>query len=185
MAIIDTEGSYVPDSQKSQSPSVEATVKRGLPPKLLNTITLVRAKLRDYPELNRLIAGYETSDREIAFAIMEAIDDYNTTPPMIDPVTLDTHPSMSLLINGAIIFTLQSVGLFQTRNQMNYSDGQGVQVGVNDKTPALMQWINLFNQQYEQKKMRLKQAINLQGALNGTGVRSEYALVNGYFDNLK
>ena len=47
-----------------------------------------------------------------------------------------------------------------------------------------MNWINLFAQSYEQKKFRLKQAINLGTALNGTGVSSEYSLINGYFDDL-
>jgi len=163
---------------------IQPTVAAGLPPKLLHVIAMVRAKLRDYPELNRLVAGQETSDRQIAFAMMEAIDDFNTTPPLIDSFTLENFPSISLLVNGTIIYVLESVGLLQTRNQMNYSDGQGVQVGVNDKTPMLMQWINLFRGQYEQKKMRLKQAINLKGALNQGGVPSEYAFVNGFFDNL-
>lgn len=171
------------DRTDVDSKAIEPSVQAGIPPKLLNVIAAVRAKMRDYAQLNRLVAGQETSDRQIAFAIMEAIDDFNTTPPLIGSFTLDTFPSTSLLINGAVIFTLESVGLLQTRNQMNYSDGQGVQVGVNDKAPMLMQWIGRFQQQYENKKMRLKQAINLNHALNGGGVSSEYSLVNGYFSD--
>jgi hypothetical protein len=161
-----------------------SSAKQGLPVKLINLIALIRAKLRDFPELNRLVEGHETSDREIAFAIMEAIDDFNTSPPLIGSYSIDNFPSISLLIRGSIINVLESVGLLQTRNQMNYSDGQGVQVGVSDKTPMLMNWINLYTQSYEQKKFRLKQAINLGSALNGAGVPSEYSLVNGYFDDL-
>jgi len=56
---------------------------------------------------------------------------------------------------------------------------------VNDKTPMLLQWIQLFTQQYEAKKLRLKKAINLNGALNGGGVPSEYSIINGYFDSLE
>jgi hypothetical protein len=163
---------------------IDASAKKGLPEKLVNLIALIRAKLRDYPELNRLIEGNETSDREIAFAIMEAIDDFNTSPPLIGQFGLENFPSTSLLIRGSIINVLESVGLLQTRNQMNYSDGQGLQVGVSDKAPMLMNWINLYTNQYEQKKFRLKQAINLGGALNGSAVPSEYVLVNGYFDDL-
>lgn len=163
---------------------VDASTKKGIPKKLQDTITLVRAKMRDYPELNRLIEGHETSDREIAFAIMEAIDDFNTTPPLIAPYKLEDFPSMSLLIRGSIIMVIESIGLLQTRNQMQYSDGQGISVSVSDKGPMLMNWINLFAQNYEQKKFRLKQAINLGTALNGKGVASEYSLINGYFDDL-
>ena len=155
-----------------------------LPHKLLDTISLIRAKMRDYPELNRLIEGRETSDREIAFAIMETIDDFNSTPPLIAGFSIESFPSVSLLIRGSIINIIESVGLLQTRNQMSYSDGQGVQVSVSDKAPMLMQWANLFKSQYEQKKFRLKQALNLQGALNGSAVPSEYVFINGYFDEL-
>jgi hypothetical protein len=172
------------DRSSPDSPGLSPTVERGMPPKLIAVIGMVRSKMRDYPELNRLVAGQETSDRQIAMALLEAIDDFNTTPPLIEGVTLDTYPSVSLLVNGTLIFVLQSVGLLQTRNMMNYSDGQGVQTGVNDKAPMLMQWIQLFTGQYEQKKMRLKQAMNLNGALNGGGVPSEYAIINGYFDQL-
>tara|TARA_B100001250_G_C19788936_1_gene785502 strand:+ start:1535 stop:2077 length:543 start_codon:yes stop_codon:yes gene_type:complete len=162
----------------------EASVKKGLPQKLVSLIAIIRAKLRDHPELNRLIVGRETSDREIALAIMEAIDDFNTTPPLIGSYSVEDFPSVSLLIRGSLISVLESVGLLQTRNQMSYSDGQGVQVSVSDKTPMLMNWINLYVSQYENKKVRLKKALNLSGALNGTGVPSEYLYVNGDFDDL-
>ena len=172
-----------PQNPNSNDLKAEASAKQ-IPQKLLSTIALVRAKLRDHPELNRLIEGRETSDREIAFAVMEAIDDFNTTPPLIGNYNIDNFPSISLLIRGTVINVLESVGLLQTRNQMSYSDGQGVGVGISDKTPLLMNWIQLYQGQYEQKKFRLKQAINLNGALNGGGVPSEYVLINGYFDDL-
>lgn len=174
-----------PVSPNSEIVQAESSAKEGLPKNLLPLVKLIRAKLRDYPELNRLVAGQETSDREIAFAIMEAVDDFNNTPPLIENYTLDTFPSPSLLIRGAIINILESVALLQTRNQMTYSDGQGIQVGVSDKAPMLMSWINLFTQQYEAKKARLKQALNLRGALNASGVPSEYAAISGYYDELE
>lgn len=174
-----------PVSPNSEIVQAESSVKEGLPKRLLPLVKLIRAKLRDYPELNRLVSGRETSDREIAFAIMETIDDFNNTPPLIECFSLDNFPSPSLLIRGSLINILESVALLQTRNQMTYSDGQGVQVGTSDKAPMLMSWINLFSQQYESKKVRLKQALNLRGALNGSGVPSEYAAISGYYDELE
>jgi hypothetical protein len=162
----------------------EAAATSGLPKRLSAMIALVRAKMRDYPELNRLVEGHETSDRQIAFALAETVDDFNMTPPLIGNYSIENFPSTSLLLRGAIIAILESVGLLQTRNQMNYSDGQGVQVGVSDKAPMLMSWLNMFVSSYEQKKFRLKQALNLNSALTGSGVPSEYAVVNGYFDDL-
>ncbi len=173
-----------PQNPNSNALGPSVSVEQGLPKELTNAIALIRAKMRDFPELNRLIEGRETSDREIAFAAMECIDDFNMTPPLLGAFTLANFPSISLLINGAIINIITSVGLLQTRNHMSYSDGQGIQVSVSDKGPQLMNWMNLFTQSYEQKKFRLKQAMNLGGALNGTGVPSEYSYISGLFSDL-
>lgn len=171
-----------PTKPSTDKPGLEATAKKGLPEKVVGIIATIRARMRDFPELNRLIEGHETSDREIALAMMEAIDDFNTTPPLIESYGIENFPSISLLIRGTIINIVESVGLLQTRNQMTYSDGQGVQVSVSDKTPMLMNWLNLFISQYEQKKLRLKKALNLKGALNGSGLSSEYKFLDGYWD---
>jgi len=162
----------------------ETAADEGLKKQFHGLITLVRAKMRDFPELNRLIEGRETSNQEIAFAIMETIDDFNTTPPLIETCGLTNFPSISLLIKGSVIRVLESVGLLQTRNHMVYSDGQGVQVSVSDKSPQLMSWIQIFSNTYEKQKRDLKIALNLQGALGGRGVPSEYAVINGLFDDL-
>ena len=108
----------------------EPSTNKGLPKEAVGFINLVRAKMRDFPELNRLIAGQETSDRMIALAAMEAIDDYNTTPPLLGAVGFDNFPSISLLVNGTIICILESVGILQVRNHLSYTDGQGVQINV-------------------------------------------------------
>jgi hypothetical protein len=173
-----------PLAPSTETITPEASTNKGLPKEIVGFIELVRAKLRDYTELNRLIAGQETSDRLIALCTMEAIDDFNTTPPLIAPVNLSNFPSISLLVNGTIICILTSVGLLQTRNHLSYTDGQAIQVNVSDKAPELMRWLNLFISQYEAKKSKLKVTINISGALNGTGIPSEYRYVNGLWDFL-
>ena len=40
-------------------------------------VAYIRAYLRDFPELNRLIKGEETSDRMIAWAVLDVLDDFN------------------------------------------------------------------------------------------------------------
>mgnify|MGYP001569620394 CR=1 FL=1 len=163
------------DIATSADPALIATVRA--------YVQIVRAKLRDYPELNRLIAGRETSDREIAMALMEAVSDFNTTPPLIGTYTVVGFPSQDLLINGAVIVILESAGLLQTRNHAVYND-PGV-VATSDKGPAYMQWANLFRSTYEQKKVRLKRALNLQAAMGSAqGVSSEFLEINGYFDDV-
>lgn len=146
---------------------------------LQQIISLVRAYLRDYPELNRLIKGEEHSDRMIAWAVFDCIDDWNSTPPLIGAVSLNSFPSRSLLLRGTVINLLESVGLLQTRNHLTFSDG-GIQVGVSDKTPLLQSWIQLLGNKYEEKKLKLKIAMNIEGGW-GSGVHSEYLWTNGFY----
>jgi hypothetical protein len=140
---------------------------------------IVRAFLRDYPELNRLTRGVEHSDRLIFWAIADAIDDWNTTPPLIGPVDIGNFPSKHLLVRGTVITLLESLGLLMTRNHLTFSDG-GIQVGVSDKTPLIHAWLQMFKNNYESKKLRLKVAINIENAWGG-GVHSEYLWTNGFY----
>ncbi len=141
-------------------------------------VGLVRMFMRDYPELNRLIQGHEHSDRLIAWAIVDAVDDFNTTPPITN-YGLINFPSRHLLLRGATISLLESLGLLQTRNHLSFSDG-GIQVGVSDKTPMIQSWLQMHSNKYEQKKKELKISLNIEGGWGG-GVHSEYNWANGFY----
>lgn len=141
-------------------------------------VGMVRDFMRDYSELNRLIKGEEHSDRLIVWAILDALEDFNTSPPMTS-YSLTNFPSKSLLLRGAVINLLESVGLLMTRNHLTFSDG-GIQVGVSDKTPLIQSWIQLFTNKYEQKKDRLKIALNIEGGWGG-GLHSEYLWTSGFY----
>jgi hypothetical protein len=138
----------------------------------------VRAFMRDYAELNRLIQGEEHSDRLIAWAVIDAIDDFNTTPPFTG-YGLVSFPSKHLLLRGTVISLLESVGLLMTRNHLNFSDG-GIQVGVSDKTPLIQAWLQLYKNSYEQKKKDIKIALNIEGGWGG-GLHSEYLWTSGFY----
>lgn len=142
-------------------------------------VNMVRQYMRDYAELNRLIAGEESTNRQIIWAISDAIDDWNSTPPLIGYVSLFSHPSRSLLLRGTVISLLESIGLLQTRNHISFTDG-GLTVGVNDKTQFIQSWISLFRSTYEEKKNRLKGALNIENAWEG-GVFSEYLWANNFY----
>jgi hypothetical protein len=141
-------------------------------------VQTIRTFTRDYPELNRLLAGVESSNRQIVWALYDALDDFNTTPHFTN-YGLTNFPSSSLLLRGTVISLLESVGLLQTRNHLQFSDG-GIQVGVSDKTPFIQSWIQLFRNSYEEKKQRIKVAINIENAWGG-GVFSEYRFVNNFY----
>jgi len=137
--------------------------------------------LRDYPELNRLIDGEETSDRMIAWAVIDTLDDINNRPPFVGSFTVSTFPYRSLLLRGTVITVLESVGILQTRNQLQYSDG-GISVGASDKAPMLMQWVQMLSTSYEQKLDKWKISRNITEAFNGESVMSDYYFLGGYYD---
>jgi hypothetical protein len=141
-------------------------------------VRTVRTFLRDTPELNRLVQGVENSNRQIVWAITDALDDFNTTPPFTR-CSLSTYPSKSLLLRGTVINLIESVGMLQTRNHLSFSDG-GIQVGLNDKTAFLQSWLQIFQNKYEEKKQRIKVAMNIESAWGG-GSMSEYSYVNSYY----
>ncbi len=158
MTVVDQSG-YVPD----------ADIELG------QFIQLVRLFLRDFPELNRLIRGHEHSDRMIAWAVMDTLDDYNTTPPLLGQTTLATFPSSHLLLRGTVAHLIQSVGLLQTRNAIAFTDG-GFSYNT-DKSRALMAWLQMFQNEWEKKKLRLKTAVNIEAGFGG-GVHSEYLWIS-------
>jgi len=148
---------------------------------LAKFVSTLRQYLRDFPELNRLIDGQETSDRMLAWAVIDALDDFNNSPPHIGVFTVSNFPYRSLLLRGSVIAVLESVGLLQMRNQMQYSDG-GITVSVSDKAPMIMQWISMLQSTYETKKMNYKMSMNIQNALQGDGIMTDYYFLGGYYD---
>lgn len=160
----------MPDLLGSQVPSVNISLDQ--------FVGTVRSFMRDYPQLNRLIQGEEHSDRLIAWAVVDCLDDFNSTPPLTG-YGLTNFPSKSLLIRGTVISLLESVGLLMTRNHLTFSDG-GIQVGVSDKTPLIQSWIQLLTNKYEQKKKDLKIALNIENGWGG-GVHSEYLWTAGFY----
>lgn len=152
-----------------------------LSPAMQAFIPVVRAYMRDLPELNRLIAGQETGDRFIGWAVLDAMSRFNGTPHFTnyafeDLLSFNQH---FLLLRMTVETVLESVGLLQTRNHINYSNG-GINVGVNDKTPLIMSWLQLFSARNDQLITRSKIALNIQGILGpeNVGVHSELWAVN-------
>ena len=143
-------------------------------------VAYVRLYMRDFPELNRLTQGHESSPRMIAWAIIDALDDWNTTPPFLGDCTLASFPSRHMLCRGAVISLLEGVAMLQMRNQLSFSDG-GITVSVNDKAPMLMQWLSMMKAAYEDKKVKMKSSQNVEMAMGGSGHHSEYSAINGSY----
>jgi hypothetical protein len=149
-------------------------------------IQMMRMWMRDYPQLNRLIRGEESSNRLIAWAVVDFLSDFNGTPPLLGQYSIEQLLDMgftSLARYGTAIALIQSVGFLQTRNQLNFSDG-GINVAINDKTPMLFQWLDRMQSKYEQDKIKVKISLNINGITGERGVGSEYAFINGFYGSL-
>jgi len=140
-------------------------------------IEYIRSYLRDTPELNRLVAGKEHSDRIIAMAIFDTVELVKTITP---PIPIGDVP-IPILRKGATIFLLESLGLLMTRNQLNYRTGRGTGIGIQDKTPMLMNWIQMLKADFNQLTKEWKVSMNLAQAMRGSVLHSEYALLNGLY----
>lgn len=156
----------------------------GVTPAMAAFVQVVRDYTRDHAELNRLIAGQESNDRLIAWAVLDAISLFNGTPhftqlSLEDLLSRNQH---SLMLRLTVITLIESVGLLQTRNHINYSNG-GLNVGVNDKTPLLLQWLQYFKASTMQMLERTKVALNIEGILgsNNSGVHSELWAINATY----
>ncbi len=157
----------------------------GMTQPFMDFVQMVRLYLRDFSDLNRIVTGEESSDRQIAWSVLDALADFNGTPPFLGPLALEdmlNNNQQALLLRMTVISLIESVGLLQTRNHINYSNG-GINVGVNDKTPMLMNWLQYYKATTEQMKQRVKVAINI-GSILGpsqSGIHSELWAVNATY----
>lgn len=144
-------------------------------------VDYIREFMRDHAELNRLVAGEEHGDRLISMAIFDAVDQISSMPPPV-PVSIENIP-VHLIRKGSVTFLLESLGLLMTRNQLNYRTGRGTGIGLQDKTPMLMNWISQFKAQFVSETKDWKIAENLREALQGSSLYSEYSVINGLYGN--
>lgn len=150
--------------------------------RLTRAVGSLRNMLRDKKSLNKLLAGQEeSSDEELRQCMIEALIDWNESPPRIGPVTLRNHPNKLLLLQGAAIQAITSSALWHAREHMPSSDG-GTSGDDHDKMSSYAGILDRLSQDYERKKTDKKAAINIEQALNGMSVSSEYAL--GAYGNL-
>ena len=111
----------------------------------------LRLFMLDTPALNRLIRKEESDTELFDFAIEMAISDWNTTTPVLGYTSIANYPSLYLLMHAAAIQLLKSQGLYQARNELNYSAGGSSFLRAN-KSNYYMQWMTNFANEYEAKK---------------------------------
>lgn len=142
----------------------------------------LRAFLRDDPVLNELLEGKESSDGQMKQAILDSIEDWNTTQPPLTAITVENHPSPRLMIRGAAVEILDSAAIYYARNQLPYSDG-GISVDDKNKMQLFHAKIAALSdgpRGYEAKKVALKKTLNIAAGFGS--IPSEYSGINTDLD---
>lgn len=128
----------------------------------------LKAALADSPEYNQPLGNSYLNNTELNNAIALAIDDYNSSSPILDfPVTVDDFPNKRLLLQGAIVEALKLTVFKELRGRMDYSDG-GVQNSLYTKSPEFMALQGQYSQAYETSKLKLKRQLNATACYGGT-----------------
>ena len=83
-------------------------------------IAKTRKKMQDIPVKNKLIDGEAFSKTQIEFAIEEALDKLGDFPPLIN-LSSESY-SDSMIIKGVICSLMETAGLLDTRNVLEYQD---------------------------------------------------------------
>jgi hypothetical protein len=86
----------------------------------------LRAKLRDYPEINYLYQTEESSDVELARCLFEALEELNISAPMFDEEwTFTSVPKLMIrvIIDLAVCRVLEELIIWMARNEFKYTSG--------------------------------------------------------------
>ena len=132
---------------------------------------ILRDFLMDHEELNHLIEGEEHTDQKLHSYLLMAIDSWNTITPITITADIFTFPSLTLLIEGAAIWSLKSAIFRYLRNAFQYNDS-GVQVAVEEKAAEYERTLQRALTEWETKALKVKEHINLEGCYGGFS--SEY-----------
>jgi hypothetical protein len=156
----------------------------GMTPIFRSFIQTVRLYMRDFAELNRIVSGEETSDRQIAWAMLDALADFNGTPHLTSYTFEDllARNQHALLLRMTVISVIESVTLLMARNYISYSNG-GINVGINSQVPLNMKLLQYYKAYTDQAKVRCKVALNIEGILgpSNSGIHSELWSVNSTY----
>lgn len=147
-------------------------------------VRCVRHFIRDKRELNRLLLGeFESSDTEVRLALINALRDWQNTPPPLGNVTLKNHPAKELLLLRAAIELIRSSMLWHAREHMPSTDG-GTTADDHAKTAEYSMILQIMQNEYDRQKSDIKTSQNINAALGNQGVPSEYSYYYAFGEDL-
>lgn len=148
-----------------------------VPPDLEAFAEEVRYYVRDFPELNRLISGEESSSRMVQYCALMALEEWNARSP-VQFASVSAFPNRLILMTLTVIQLLTSVGILHSRNRLPYNDG-GFTADTEAQADEYPKWIQMLRAQVNPLIERLIVRLNIAGAYGG-GVPSEYSLIHNW-----
>lgn len=143
----------------------------------LDLVRRIRAKMRDYPQLNQLVEGEENDDQCILDAIEEVLSRVNETPPAVGFFLAQNVP-LYLMMDGAIAILLESAAFLYIRNELGGWSSGGLSVSFRQADTYRQSAAQVF-ERFESNLMRYKVALNHQQAVDASsGIASDYAVLN-------
>ena len=133
-------------------------------------VPMLRARLRDLPKFNEIIAQ-DLTDQEYLENILRAMNDFNLRPPFISNYAAYDFPDRYMLLDAAVYESLQQLYMWHARNQFSASDA-GLEVPIHEQWQPLMQIAENMRAKLDLRMDRLKTQINIAQALGGAGVSS-------------
>lgn len=115
-------------------------------------IDLLRGFIKDHEGLNRLLEfEKESEDSELDAFLNLALNDLNFIPPHIQSWTIEDFPYPNLLVSQAAIQVLVSNGIVNSRNELQYNNGD-----VAVKLPDGNKYMNHLNVLLKQNQQRVQ-----------------------------
>lgn len=122
----------------------------------------LRAKMRDYQEVNYLEEKEESQDEQYARILWESVEDLNLTGPIfVDKWTFENIPeeAIRLVIDMAVVRALREVTVWMARNKFEYQAGNTT-VRLYDRYRDYLSIIGVLGPEVERKATNWKMAEN-------------------------
>jgi hypothetical protein len=135
-------------------------------------LMMLRTQLHDHrPKLYWLDATdeYKWEDKDLYNALQFSVNAWNSTPPVSyqnSLATIDSHPFVGMLLQGAEYFAIQQKYVIENWNKLSYSDDTTLNI---DRTGGLMQLLQTLQQTWlENMKLTKKDyVLRVQGVPKG------------------
>lgn len=129
----------------------------------------------DKPELNTLLDGVRWSSEEIGDAMINAVDLYNYSPPVMrtDLQTVESFPYRYILLLLVSSHLLKSAAIQQANNQLAYS-ADGLSVDDNNKSQIFLGLAQQFSAEAKEAIQQIKVSKNVMLAYGRRGSEFQY-----------